>query len=409
MTHPVRSGIMRSQTINALLLSLAIPISVQAIGEQFVGNARLDFNVDGPSQLTTPTGVVSLTFSIQLTHDLRFSGGDFGSNIVATDLEGVQFGLLCNRGDLFVYSGSNSVVRGEDNPFPSSNWVGQALPGGPIGTYPDEGAPLSDLPQFAYFKTSAGGFPAASYTSFLVINVRSTGDLPAGEYTFVTGATGNEYLWTTSTTFGPDGSYVFGGPYDPSATFVLRVTDPGTGGGGGDPVVPGNTPPTAQITADIIQGDAPLTVQFSAAGASDPDGDPLSYAWNFGDGQSTTTSANSTMHTYTTPGDYATVLTVTDGRGGIADAGVVINVTAPDTDPGDDDGTDDDADDDTDDNDGDDDGDTDNGGSDDDGTDTDDAPPPPLPGGMCGRGAAATMTLTCMIGLAMIKNRRRRW
>ena len=60
-------------------------------------------------------------------------------------------------------------------------------------------------------------------------------------------------------------------------------------------------------------GAAPLTVQFSSAGSSDPNGDPLSYAWDFGDG-GTSTSANP-AHTYTQSGVWTATLTVNDGRG----------------------------------------------------------------------------------------------
>lgn len=408
---------MQTQTRNAMFMLLVVPITAYASGEEFVGNARLDFSVDGPSRLTAPTGVVQLTFTIQLAHDLQFTGGDFGGDVVDFELWGVQFGLLCNRGDLFVYSGTDPVVRGADNPFSDGDWVGQAQPGGPIATYPTDGDPLSNLPLFAYVK-SMGGFSVDTYTEFLAITVRSIGDLPVGDYTFVTGDTGLGYQWVGGADYGAT-TYAKGGSFNPSATFVLRVTDTDTGGGGGGPVDPGNNPPTAQIAADVVQGPAPLTVQFSAADSTDPDGDPLSYAWNFGDGQSATTATNSTTHTYTTPGDYAAVLTVTDGRSGLADAGVVINVTDPDTDPGDDDTDEDSDDDDTEpgddtngddtDDDSDDDPDDDTDGHIDDGdTDDDAVTPVPGPGGICGRGAAATMTLTCMIGLALIKTRRRR-
>ena len=52
-------------------------------------------------------------------------------------------------------------------------------------------------------------------------------------------------------------------------------------------------------------------VNFSSAGSSDPEGQPLTYAWNFGD-NTTSTAANPT-HTYTTPGPYQVRLTVSDG------------------------------------------------------------------------------------------------
>jgi len=73
---------------------------------------------------------------------------------------------------------------------------------------------------------------------------------------------------------------------------------------------PNNTPPSALISAQPTIGDPPLTVSFSSAGSFDPEGGPLSYAWAFGDGF-TSTITNPT-HIYTATGKYTAVLTVTD-------------------------------------------------------------------------------------------------
>ena len=86
----------------------------------------------------------------------------------------------------------------------------------------------------------------------------------------------------------------------------------------------GNTPPKAQASADPTNGLAPLTVNFSSSGSLDPDGDPLTYSWNFGDG-STSTAANP-QHTYSADGIYTATLTVSDGRGGTGSASVKISV-----------------------------------------------------------------------------------
>src|SRR4029077_4504282 len=53
------------------------------------------------------------------------------------------------------------------------------------------------------------------------------------------------------------------------------------------------------------------TVNFSSVGSSDPEGQPLIYSWNFGDGTAMSTEANP-HHTYAHAGLYQARLTVSD-------------------------------------------------------------------------------------------------
>ena len=89
-----------------------------------------------------------------------------------------------------------------------------------------------------------------------------------------------------------------------------------------------NHPPTAVASANPTSGTAPLAVNFSSAGSSDSDGSIAAYAWNFGDG-GTSTSANPS-HTYTTAGNYSATLTVTDNLGTTGSStAVAISATTP--------------------------------------------------------------------------------
>ena len=92
----------------------------------------------------------------------------------------------------------------------------------------------------------------------------------------------------------------------------------------------GNRAPSAQLTASPSNGLSPLTVEFSSAGSSDPDvGTTLNYAWDFGDG-TTSTQANPTQ-TYTVNGTYTVTLTVSDGeKTGNASQRIIVGSTAPD-------------------------------------------------------------------------------
>ncbi|WP_239095526.1 carbohydrate-binding protein [Planotetraspora silvatica] len=90
-----------------------------------------------------------------------------------------------------------------------------------------------------------------------------------------------------------------------------------------------NRNPIAKAAADKTSGASPLTVNFSSAGSSDPEGGALTYSWNFGDG-TTSTAANPTK-TYTANGTYTPTLTVRDPQGLTGTASLVVSVgnTAP--------------------------------------------------------------------------------
>ena len=63
------------------------------------------------------------------------------------------------------------------------------------------------------------------------------------------------------------------------------------------PLVGVKPAPVALASANTTSGPAPLTVTFSSAGSNDPEGRPITYSWDFGDG-SLSTAANPS-HTYT--------------------------------------------------------------------------------------------------------------
>ena len=93
-----------------------------------------------------------------------------------------------------------------------------------------------------------------------------------------------------------------------------------------------NSPPTAVITASPTNGPAPLTVNFSGAGSSDPNGDPITYSWNFGDGVTSGPSTTPTVsHSYSSSGSFTAVLTVTDSKSATGTASTIITSgnTAP--------------------------------------------------------------------------------
>jgi outer membrane protein OmpA-like peptidoglycan-associated protein len=84
-------------------------------------------------------------------------------------------------------------------------------------------------------------------------------------------------------------------------------------------------PSTCTATGNPTSGPAPLTVQFS--GSTEGGCPDYTYAWNFGDGNSSTEQNPS--HTYHMEGNYSASLMVTDSKGTTAQNSVYITASCP--------------------------------------------------------------------------------
>jgi PKD repeat protein len=89
-----------------------------------------------------------------------------------------------------------------------------------------------------------------------------------------------------------------------------------------------NNPPTASFTASPTSGQAPLVVDFNGSGSSDSDGYITSYAWAFGDGESSSGGVTA-IHTYNTAGTYTALLTVADNDGATDSSSQTIEAFTP--------------------------------------------------------------------------------
>jgi len=109
-------------------------------------------------------------------------------------------------------------------------------------------------------------------------------------------------------------------PDEGEFTVTLVVTDE-DGATGEDSLVvtvrvpPPNVPPVAAAGPDV-DGFVGIPITFDGRGSTDEDGQIVSYAWNFGDGQ--TAQGPVVSHFYEALGSYTVTLTVTDDRAGQA-------------------------------------------------------------------------------------------
>jgi glucose/arabinose dehydrogenase/chitodextrinase len=131
---------------------------------------------------------------------------------------------------------------------------------------------------------------------------------------FVTGLGANSAVHLG---FGPFGT-------GPGATQALYYT---TYAGGGQVRRLSHGVPVASFTTSPSSGPAPLTVTFDGSASNDPDGQPITYEWAFGD-NTTSTAGPTVQHTYGAAGSYTAMLVVRDGSGNASPpTSQVINVT----------------------------------------------------------------------------------
>ena len=186
----------------------------------------------------------------------------------------------------------------------------------PVHEYSHDATGCSSVTGSA-FVPNEGAFPASYDDSYLfgdyVCNkIMELKPKSGGGYAMSDFASGLAGGGPIAMAFGPSGSgqalyyttYANGGE-------IHRITYTGTA----------NQVPVASVkTTSPDYGAVPLSVSFDGSGSRDPDGDALTYLWDFGDGSTAQTASPTTTHTYTTvpAGSYAAELTVRDARGAVS-------------------------------------------------------------------------------------------
>ena len=212
----------------------------------------------------------------------RQSGYDGANLNVCENLYG-QPGA--ETGPHFAYHHSNKVVPNESCPTGSSSVAGIAFgfyQGGPYPAAYDGALFFANYSRDCIWamKKDASGIPAPGLLETFIAPAANPVDVqisPAGE--------------------------LFYADFDGGTIRRIRF-------------VSANQPPVAVATANPTSGAAPLTVAFDGSGSSDPDGDPITYAWDLdGDGLFDDSTAQQPSHTYTASGSYSARLRVTDSAG----------------------------------------------------------------------------------------------
>ncbi len=161
------------------------------------------------------------------------------------------------------------------------------------------------------------------------INVACTGDAVSFDATGSSDADGDNLTYTWD--FG-DGSDSQTGPnvthtYNEGGVYSVRVTvndNKGTACSVDTAAmnVSINTPPSAVLNGARIActGD---NISFDTTGSNDPDGDDLSYTWDFGDGTETQSGPGAT-HAYSKGGVYSVKLITDDNKGTVCSTDIAV-------------------------------------------------------------------------------------
>ena len=126
--------------------------------------------------------------------------------------------------------------------------------------------------------------------------------------------------------------------YQAAGTYTVTVTARNTSGLTGTasrsvnvaPAPPPVQPPTASLVMTPNNGTAPLSVTADASASSDPQGQTLTYAFNFGDGTTLPAQTSPTAnHVYSAVGTFTATVTVRNSSGLSSSTTAPVNVTSP--------------------------------------------------------------------------------
>ncbi len=236
----------------------------------------------------------------------RFFINDVGQGVweeIDEGAAGADYGWNLREGPCANGSSSNcgAPPAGLTNPVFSYRHGGNSVPGTSVQN-------CNSITGGAFVPADSG-WPAGFSGGYLF------SDYVCGAIFSVTESGGNYTAATLATALGSNSAvHLAFNPFNASAGLYYTTY---AGGGQVRRITSGNDNPTAALSADLPYGD--LSITFSAAGSSDPNGDPLTYDWTFGDGQSQLGSDQASVtHAYAATGAYTATLVVRDDVGGVS-------------------------------------------------------------------------------------------
>ncbi|CAZ94534.1 Ig-like domain-containing protein [Zobellia galactanivorans] len=313
---------------------------------------------------------------ISYTPNNGFSGGDEiiytvndGNNPAVSGTLSIQVNGVANEpptANDFTFTvdanSSNNAIElsGEIND-PENDNLTVAIGSGPFnGSATISGTIISYTPNNGFsgndgitYTVNDGNNPAVSGTLTVEVNGVPNEPPTANDFTFtVAGNSSNNAIELSGEINDPENDNltvgIGSGPTNGNATIsgtIISYT-PNNGFSGEDEITytvnDGNNPAVSGTLTVTVTNIAPEAVAsgpssaapnsvvlFTGSGSSDPNGDTLTYLWDFGDGN--TSSQMNPSHTYTSSGDYNVELTVNDGNGGSDSVIISITIETPTT------------------------------------------------------------------------------
>ena len=244
------------------------------------------------------------------SEEQTYAAGDAirGNSIYSNGVLGIQLGSLTTTNDNVLGGSVSGPNNFENNPALTAvlnQGTGTTI-FGDINTTPNT---LVYIDLFSN-ATSTGIYEGQTYLGTVAVSTTVNGN---GSFTFTTDSPLPAHSIITATATDASGntsefSLFYTEDNPPIASFLAKTA-------------PANN--TGQTTFNAGQ-----TVYFDGTASNSPDGDPLTYTWNFGDGSPEVTTNATPTHSYPYDGTYVATLTVNDGHGGIESMTTTLTVDA---------------------------------------------------------------------------------